>query len=708
MKNGNGSEGEDEHATARYLQETRLLPALRLVSALASNVGEGLFAIDRAGRLTFMNPAAERILGWPAAESLEMRLHAVLHPACDSAECPLQQHLQTPTLAQDRDDTWIRPDGSTIMVRYTASPLVIEGVPSGTAMVFVDTTDRRLVEERLRLLESVVTHDNDAVLITEAEPVGPPGPKVLYVNHAFTRMTGYAADEIVGQTPRILHGPRTERAPLDAIRRALEAWQPVRAELLNYTRSGEEFWVELNIAPVADASGWYTHWIWIQRDITGRKQSEAALRHQSLHDALTGLPNRTLLTEHLDRALREGIEQGQQVALLLLDLNHFKEINDTLGHHLGDLILREIATRMQDAMQPIGMVARLGDDEFAVLLSDVDHDGVGRAARRLLAVLGMPCMIDGHSVEVAASMGVALFPQHARDATTLLQKADIAMYLAKGAGGDYLIYSAEQDVNTLERMTLTSDLRHALDRKELLLHYQPLVDPNGKVVGVEALARWQHPRCGMVAPDRFIPLAERANLIGPLTLWVLDEALRQSSAWRAAGIDAGMSVNLSMRTLHDPQLAETVAWLLRRHDVRPGDLTLEITESTIMANPERAMSVLTVLAGMGIRLAIDDFGTGYSSLASLRRLPVHVIKIDKSFVLGMGGDTRDAAIVRTVIELGRNLELVVVAEGVEDRAAWRLLEALGCDLMQGYYLSRPLPAAELEGWARARVAADRL
>jgi len=430
-------------------------------------------------------------------------------------------------------------------------------------------------------------------------------------------------------------------------------------------------------------------------------QAADALQHQVLHDALTGLPNRTLLHDRLAHTLRLVERDASSLALLLLDLDRFKEVNDTLGHQAGDALLRQVAARMRDAVRSSDTVARLGGDEFAVLLPGAERDGAVHAAQTLRAALVAPMTVEGQTVHVGASIGIAVTPTHGHEAAVLLRHADVAMYIAKRAGSGYAVYDPRHDGYSTGRLMREAELRQALVTHELVLHYQPLVDlRTGQTTGVEALVRWAHPTHGLLAPAAFIPLAEQTGLIVPLTRWVLEQAVAQQAAWARAGRPLAVAVNLSVRTLHDERLPETLAWLLRRSAIAPEQVTLEITESVLMADPAQARAVLTRLSALGVRVAIDDFGTGYSSLAYLKQLPVDAVKIDKSFVQSMGATetTKDTAIVRSIIELGHNLGLMVVAEGIEDRETWAHVRALGGDVAQGYYLSRPLPLPSLDRW----------
>ncbi len=431
-------------------------------------------------------------------------------------------------------------------------------------------------------------------------------------------------------------------------------------------------------------------------------RQQERLAHQALHDGLTDLPNRALLHDRMQAALRTTRHDGAGVALLLMDLDRFKEINDTFGHQQGDKLLQQVGARLCDALRAADTVARLGGDEFAIVLPATSSEGASTVAKAILQALDRPFVLEGYSVTLGASIGITLAPDHGQDAITLLRRADVAMYTAKRGASGYALYTTEQDQYSPGRLGLTGELRQAIEQDRLCLHYQPKVDlKTGRLDSVEALVRWPHPDRGFLPPDQFIPLAEHTGLIAPLSRWVLATALRQCRAWRDEGLEIRVAVNLSARLLQDEHLIETIAHLLQAHAVPATDLELEITESAVMADPARALGVLRRLHQMGVRLSIDDFGTGYSSLAYLNRLPVDEVKIDKSFVLDLRTDDDAATIARSIIDLGHNLGLVVVAEGVEDQATYERLGAMACDLAQGYYLSRAVPAADLTVWARS-------
>ncbi|NMO53716.1 EAL domain-containing protein [Actinoplanes sp. TBRC 11911] len=427
-----------------------------------------------------------------------------------------------------------------------------------------------------------------------------------------------------------------------------------------------------------------------------RSRSFRRATYQASHDALTGLPNRVLLHQRITRS----VDADTGAALLLIDLDRFKEVNDTLGHHYGDHLLIEVAQRMQAILGPEPTVARLGGDEFAVLLPGVSNaQDVAALAGDLQKALAEPFLLDGLSLTVAGSIGAALCPQHGSTADELMQRADIAMYAAKTRRAGYLLFDDSQDSTDPRKLTLASDLRRAIDQNQLTLHYQPKVDAHtATVLGAEALIRWHHPEHGMVPPDEFIPLAEHTGLITPLTRFVLDTAVRQCRSWMLDGHQLSVAVNISTHQLLDLGFPTTISDLLTHWQVPARLLTLEITETAIMADPDRALQTVQQLHDLGVQLSIDDFGTGYSSMAYLKTLPVDELKIDRSFVSRMTTSERDAIIVRSTVELGRNLGLNVVAEGVEDSATRDQLDAVGCNAIQGYYISKPVASTGFGDW----------
>ena len=444
----------------------------------------------------------------------------------------------------------------------------------------------------------------------------------------------------------------------------------------------------------------------LERRVETRTQELAIaneeLSYQALHDSLTDIPNRTLLHDRLQQAILTAKREHKSVALMMMDLDRFKEINDTMGHHSGDLVLQTVATRLRGILRQSDTVARLGGDEFAMVLPGItDTAAAIQAAQKILNAVQQPLMLEGCNIDIGASLGIALYPDHGEEFGPLMQRADVAMYAAKRGKSGYGLYDAEADRYSVDRLALQSELRHAIEHDELVLYYQPKIDFNsGHIDGLEALVRWQHPRHGLMFPDDFIPLAERTGLIKPLTQWVMHEALRQCCIWHGDGLPLTIAVNISAANLQDPQFPELVGAALAKTGAKAAWLELEITETAIMNEPVVAMEAIGKLNSMGVQLAIDDFGTGYSSMAYLKKLLVAKIKIDKSFVMGMNDNNNDAVIVSSLIGLGHNLGLSVVAEGVESTEVWDQLKQLGCDSAQGYNMSHPIPQDKLTDWLK--------
>ncbi len=476
-----------------------------------------------------------------------------------------------------------------------------------------------------------------------------------------------------------------------------QQWRPVQQVI------AQETWQALALV----AAGLAALWVGLLRLVVGasrrlRKQAQDNWRLAS-YDALTGLPNRQFLYERGDRTLQKAIRQHDRAALLLLDLDRFKEVNDTLGHHSGDLLLQEMSDRLTTLLRDRDIVARLGGDEFVVFLADCDPEGPTGVAKRILDSLHTPFRLGQVTVEVDASIGIANCPQHGRGFDELLQHADTAMYAAKTSGGGFAVYNPECDEGSPNRLALQGELREALAvEDQIILHYQPIAAlSSGETMGFEALARWQHPTHGLLPPAAFIPMAERTGLIQPLTDHVLSLAVERLRQWDIRGLHTTIAVNISARCLNN-QLAERVENLLQNKRVDPDQLELEITESALMADPDGATSVLTRLRNLGVNVTIDDFGTGYSSLAYLKRLPVSKIKIDRSFIADVLTDEADRTIVEACLKFGATLGLEIVAEGVETPEVWRFLQTAGCDLAQGFLLAKPMPAEEVPRWMAAR------
>ncbi len=598
---------------------------------------------------------------------------------------------------------------SASVAAWHADMWVVAGLSAALALLLLAVAEKRVeltgsARPALRTSAPEVRPDdipNVAHLPVASYSQEVPGQSVAEVNPEMELLLGYSRMEWLTEPhlwSRVLHRDDRERVFAE---RAHHQHPGARfhSEYRMQTRSGRSICVheEVVTAAAQHGDGCIQHGVLI--DVTEWKQVEAALAHQALHDSLTELPNRTLLQDRLQQAIVSARREGKPVALLLMDLDRFKEVNDTFGHQYGDLLLRQVVTHLRYVLRESDTIARLGGDEFAVILPGDDERGATLTVEKVLHVLRQPYTAQDHVLDIGASIGIALFPEHGHDAQTLLQRADVAMYAAKRRDVGFAIYEAHRDPYTPSRLTLVRELRDAIEHDRLTLHYQPKAQfIPGETKHVEALVRWFHPEHGLVAPEEVVSLAEHAGFMTQLTDWVLNTALRQCHVWHEAGTDVVVAVNLSARNLHDSRLVDTIAALLARWKVAPTSLEVEITEGALMIEPRGAMETLNRLHGMGVSVSIDDFGTGYSSLSYLTRVPADQIKIDKSFVLEMTRNDNSAFIVRSVIDLGHNLSLRVVAEGVENQETWDLLADMGCDVAQGYHLSPPLPANEVGPW----------
>ena len=561
-------------------------------------------------------------------------------------------------------------------------------------------TDHPLVQLFSGLFNAV----QDSLLITLAEPIHAPGPVIVYANASLSKQTGYAPHELLGRSPRLFQGPGTDRSITSRFRDELRQWRHSQMEVLNYSRDGQPIWIDLKVAPLTDADGWYSHWVSVQRDVSDRKAGEQQLLEQAASDPLTGLPNRRGLLELLERAL---LRQPHHIALIFCDLDQFKEVNDRYGHAVGDLLLQEITRRMQAVLHPRDTLARLGGDEFVVLIEDLQAqaDALGRA-EKLRSCLAEPWYHNTDELYLSISMGVAfssstdgacpggLSPEE------LLRQADLTMYEVKARGRDGIaVYSHASDQRMQQGVDLRHHLEQALRHDRLLLHGQPLVDlASGSVLGAEALVRLHTAASELVGPDEFIPVAERSGLIVPVERWVMAQALGTLASWQAAGLPWRLAINISPQHLEQEQLADELLSLQEQYGVDLGALSVEITETVLLKAHARAHHNLTRLQQAGVTIALDDFGTGYSSLAWLSELPIDQVKIDRSIIARVTEDRRTAALVRGFVQVFQDLDLDVVAEGIETDAQHHTLLAMGCAVGQGFLFGRPTPL-ELAPWA---------
>jgi diguanylate cyclase (GGDEF)-like protein/PAS domain S-box-containing protein len=682
-------------------EELRRL-ATRLTTTLES-ITDGFFTLDREWRFTYLNQEAERLLQRKRADLMGKVLWDEFKEVADG-DFYREYHRAVAENCKVSFEEFYPP----LNMWFTVS-----AYPSseGLAVYFQDISTQRAAQDQLKLLETCISRLNDIVLITDAEPLDEPGPRIVFVNDAFERRTGYSREEVIGKTPRILQGPKTQRAELDRIRVALQEMEPVRAELINYKKNGEEFWLELEIVPVADSKGVFTHSVAIERDITQRKVAEEEIKQLAFFDYLTHLPNRRLLLNRLKQSLASNARSKRQGALLLIDLDNFKALNDTFGHDKGDLLLQLVAQRLTQCVREIDTVARLGGDEFVVMLVDLNgnlQEAIKEAkivGERILTNFIQPFQLNSHEYHSTPSMGITLFTDYRDTLEELLKRADLAMYQAKAAGRNAMrFFDPDMQMAVSIRVSLEEELQQGLRYDEFSLYYQVQVDSDSNVIGAEALVRWQHPRRGLISPVEFISLAEESGLIMPLGHWVLKTACSQLADWAELPEleNLSLAVNVSARQFRHPEFVYQVLDALQQTGADPRKLKLELTESLLLDNVEDTIAKMSALKAKGVGFSLDDFGIGYSSLSYLKRLPLDQLKIDKSFVRDVLTNPNDAAIARTIVALGQSLGLAVIAEGVETEAQHEFLASHGCHAYQGYLFSKPLPLGQFRAFVLSK------
>ncbi len=582
-------------------------------------------------------------------------------------------------------------NGSIRLCELSSHPVLIDGEEC-LLTISRDVTERQQMQEKLHLAATVFESTAEGVLITDTRQ------RINAVNRAFSEITGYSENEAIGQTPRLLASGQHDSAFYAAMWHQLTAEGHWQGEICNRRKNGDLYPSWLTINAVRNKDHVITHFVAVFADISSLKHAQARLDYQAHHDPLTGLPNRTLFENRLQTALLHSEESGSLGAVLFLDLDRFKHINDSLGHPVGDLLLKGIAQRLKENLRDIDTVARLGGDEFIVLLPGLLQPSDAQAiANKLLGCFDAPFQAGEHEFFISSSIGCSLFPNDGTDVATLVKNADAAMYRSKAKGRNRVeSYTRDLTSQASERIALEQELRRALDRNELSLSFQPKTSLlTNTLVGAEALIRWSHPTFGEVPPEHFIPLAEENGMILQIGDWVIEQACLHMREWRKTHQPFGpLSVNLAGAQLRQPNLVSRIEQLLADNGLEPGCLQLEITENFIMSQTQEALAVLHKLKKLGVQLAIDDFGTGFSSLSYLKRLPLDILKIDQSFVRGLPEDTHDAAIVRAIIALGRSLQLTVIAEGVENSEQQQFLTSEGCEQIQGYIVSLPLDAEE--------------
>ncbi|NOY84307.1 MAG: EAL domain-containing protein [Nitrospirae bacterium] len=678
--------GTLQDVTERFITEE----ALEMYRFAMEEAPEGVFFMTRDAKISYVNIQACNSLGYTLNELIHCSLWDIdpffpkerwekiwLNPSKVSSE-----HLSTETLYK-------RKDGSLFPVEVFSKHLFLGGRAFHVAFVR-DISERKKAEEELRRLAAVVENTGEAVLVSNVQN------KIMTVNRAFSEITGYSQEEALGQNPRFLKSNKQDLLFYQNMWKSIDDKGRWQGEIWNRKKNGALFPAWQTITVVRDEEGGLVNYVSVFSDISSIKRSQEELNYLAHHDALTGLPNRLLFIDRLKHALMRAEREGNHPAVLFLDLDRFKNINDSLGHPIGDIVLQGTATRLSKLVRKEDTVARLGGDEFVVLIESVsDVQDVAQLAEKVIASFDIPFRVKAHYLHLSVSVGISLYPQDGEDTETLIKNADAAMYRAKEEGrNDYQFYTAALTTAVFERLTMETALRHALKNEELVLYYQPQYSmKTGKVIGAESLIRWQHPELGFILPDRFIPLAEESGLIEPIGKWVLRTACRQMRTWLDEGLVLRhMAVNISGVQVQRGAFVQTVREALQDVDLDPSHLELEIIETFIMQKTDWAISILDELKSLGVRMAIDDFGTGYSSLSYLKRLPVDKLKIDRSFIRDIAHDTDDEAIVRAVVALGQSLQLEVNAEGLETESQYDFLKKLGCDEVQGFLYSKAVSA----------------
>jgi len=653
-------------------------------------VGHVLKRLDD-GQFVAINPAFEAMTGYSLDELNQLDPWDLTPKRYQLSETEQLERLKQTRRYGPYQKHYLNKNGQLVAVRLNGA--LVTGADGEQLILFIveDITEQERTVARVNLLAQVFQQSGEGITIMDANDI------IVDVNSAFSQITGYSREEIIGKNCRFLEAERTDKGIDPQVRAALEQTGFWQGEVWDRHKHGYDFPKWLMMSVVRDDAGAVSHYIGSFTDISERKVSEERIHFLAHHDSLTLLPNRLSLQSRLEVVFREALASDSQIAVMFIDMDHFKNINDTLGHHVGDQLLLEVARRLKNIVGDTDTVARLGGDEFVVALSDTNHDEVASLAEALRSGLSQTYVINNQALHSSPSIGISLFPTDGDSVEALMKNADMAMYRAKAAGrNNYQFFTAAMNTLITERQQIETGLRQVLANDELRLHYQPQIDiRTGQVVSVEALVRWQHPEFGMVAPDRFIPIAEEIDMIIPIGQWVLETAMAQLAVWRAAGAtELRMAVNLSAHQLRKDSIVADITNVLLKHKLGKGALELEITESVAMQYPEQNARLLAELRQHGIELAIDDFGTGYSSLSYLKLLPLDRLKLDRSFVKDIESDPNDAAISAATISMSHELGLTVVAEGVENEAQLVLLSSMGCDLVQGFYFSKPLAAEE--------------
>lgn len=699
---GTLSSGDD--ITARKQAETALQENEKLLSSVIGLLPVGVWIVDAEGNLASANAAAQQI--WEGSRYVGIEQFGEYKGWWLDSKKPIGPHEWAAARAIEKGETSIEEeieiecfDGTHKIILNSALPIRgSDGAISGAIIVNQDITERKQAEVEHRLAAAAF-ESQEGMMITDANKV------ILKVNRAFTEITGYTAEEVVGQTPEFLRSGRHNDDFYHAMWETIHRTGSWQGEVWDRCKNGEIHPKWLTVTAVKSDGGTVTHYVGTHTDITERKAAEEQIEFLAYHDTLTGLPNRLLLLDRLKQALAASIRSGHYGALFLLDMDNFKTLNDTLGHDKGDLLLQQVAQRLMTCVREGDTVARLGGDEFVVMLDGLSENLEETATQaetvgvKMLTILNQLYLLAGHKIRSTPSIGVTLFGGHQNDLDELLKQADLAMYQSKTAGRNTLhFFDPKTQALVVDRAALEAELREALRQQQFVVYYQAQVIGAGRLTGAEALVRWQHPQRGLVLPDKFIPLAEETGLILPLGQWVLETACAQLVQWAAQPDTAHLTlaVNVSAKQLHQTDFVDQVLGVIGSTGANPHRLKLELTESLLVSNVEAIIAKMSALKAHGVGFALDDFGTGYSSLSYLKRLPLDLLKIDRSFVRDILTDPNDAAIAKMVIALAESLGLAAIAEGVEIDAQRDFLARHGCHAYQGYLFGRPLPRDKFE------------
>ncbi len=658
---------------------------------------------DAEGRFLAVNEQFAEACGMNSPESVVGKTSRDIWPEAMAEKFCAEDQLVMESRKQKHAEEKTIEHGEEKWFETFRKPILDEhGKVLGSTGFSRDITQRKWVEEQLRLTAKIFESSHDAIIITDTDG------NIISANPAFSEITGYSSEEVVGKNPRILNSGRQGREFYEEMWRILRQFGYWNGDVWNRRKDGGIYAGRLSINVLRDDAGNVSHYIGVTSDITEYKAAQERIRNLAYFDQLTGLPNRSLLRDRVNQLIASAQRDKQEFAVLFIDLDNFKNVNDSLGHHAGDLLLQGVAERLSASVREMDTVSRLGGDEFVVILPGVGIEGAQQVARKIIGQVASNYAIESHNLTVTTSLGISIYPGDATDMESLLKHADTALYRAKAKGkNDYALFTVEMKSAAYERMTLENDLRRAWLNKELLLHYQPQINlVTGRIIGMEALLRWPHWELGMIPPEQFIPIAEECGLIVELGAWVIHEACRQNRQWQLSGLPAiPVAVNVSAKQLKNADLLDTVNAVLRDTRLESRYLELELTEHAVMDDVETAITQMKMIGESGVKFVMDDFGTGYSSLAYLKQLPLDKVKIDRTFVRDLPAHSDDRVIANAITLLAHTLRLTVVAEGVESKSQMDILLGQGCDSVQGYYFSRPLPPQEFAAFLRAARAA---